>query len=180
MPDIPFVGDIYAFAFSFAPRGWAQCNGQSLPINQNQALFSILGTTYGGNGVTTFNLPNLMGRVPIGFGSYGGNSYIIGQSAGEQSHALTVNEMPTHNHVLRADATTAAASNSGTPANGNAIGQSAGTNSAINMYSTAAPGAFLAPQTIQNQGGGQAHENRQPFLVLNYCIALQGAFPSRG
>lgn len=186
MPQTPYIGDIYAFAFSFAPKGWATCNGQSLPIAQNQALFSILGTTYGGNGVTTFNLPNLQGRVPIHAGTYPGNVvYSLGQTAGEASHTLLIAEMPQHNHFLRGDATTPSTSNSGTPAANGAFGQSIGhpaqgSDFPINIYSTTASNlAALAQEAVQNQGGNQPHENRQPFQVLNYCIALQGVFPSR-
>src|SRR5215210_9578608 len=112
----PFMGQIEIFAFNFAPQGWAQCNGQLMPINQNQALFSLLGTQFGGNGQTTFGLPDLRGRIPISFGSN-----IIGQAAGEEFHTLIQSEMPTHNHALNADATTAAAANSTPGAAGSSV-----------------------------------------------------------
>src|ERR1700722_15526118 len=104
----PYLSEIRIMAFNFAPKGWAMCNGQTLPINQNQAIFALLGTTYGGNGQTTFQLPNLQGRVPVHQGSGGGNNVVLGQSAGETAHTLTVQEMPSHSHSLNADAATAA------------------------------------------------------------------------
>lgn len=181
----PFLGQIMPFSFNFAPKGWALCNGQQLAINSNQALFSLLGTTYGGNGQTTFALPNLQGRVPIHWGnSPFANTYTWGEVGGEESHTLSIPEMPTHNHLMRADAATAAASNAGTPTAGSALGQSVGSSGsnsfATNIY-TSSPSNIgtLAPQAIDNAGGNQPHENRQPFLTLNYCIALTGIFPSR-
>jgi microcystin-dependent protein len=177
----PFLGEIKLVSFPFAPKGWAMCNGQSLPVNQNQALFSLLGTTYGGDGVTTFKLPDLRGRVPL----HAGQGIPIGGVGGEERHTLTIAEMPQHFHVLMANNTTAATANANTPAAGNALGQSIGVPStggttAVNIYnSTLTNNAVAAPQMIGNAGGGQQHENRQPFMVLNACIALQGVYPTR-
>ena len=155
-------------SFNFAPKGWAQCNGQFLPINQNQALFSLLGTTYGGNGQTTFALPNLQGRVPMHIG----NGHIQGESAGEAAHTLTQSEMPQHLHTLGANTVDADT--------GNATAAPKGTPGAFNNgYRSATNLVAISPASVTNVGGGQPHENRQPFLTLNYCIALQGIFPSR-
>jgi microcystin-dependent protein len=161
----PFLAEIRIMSFSFAPKGWAMCNGQFLPINQNQALFSLLGTTYGGNGQTTFALPNLQGRVPI----YVGNKHTLGEQGGEQAHTLTINEMPAHSHVYNG---TSVDSDAPVPtANLFATG--------ANLYTPAANLTTVHPQTIGNVGGSQPHLNMQPFLVLTFCIALQGIFPSR-
>lgn len=162
----PFLSEIRIFSFVFAPKGWALCNGQLLPINQNQALFSLLGTTYGGDGRVNFALPDLRSRVPIHFGS----GHTLGEKGGEQAHTLTIGELPTHTHVARASST----ANGGvaTP-NGNFLG---GGN---NVYHAPANLTSLTPATIANVGGSQAHLNMQPFLVLSFCIALQGIFPSQ-
>jgi len=162
----PFMGEIKIVSFNFAPKGWAQCNGQFLPINQNQALFSLLGTQFGGNGQTTFALPDFRGRIPI----HMGDGFTIGQSGGQEFHTVTTSEMPAHNHVLQANS---AAGDTGTP-----------NNNFLANISTKAYGAFadlttLSPTTVTNAGGSQPHENRQPFLVLCFVIALQGIFPSR-
>lgn len=162
----PFLSEIRIFSFGYAPRGWALCNGQLLPINQNQALFSLLGTTYGGNGQTNFALPNLQGRTPIHVG--GGN--ILGQQGGEQAHTLSIAELPTHTHGL--NGTTNAAVN--TPANTTVLGKSA----PQAAYGGPANLVAMDPRSIANVGGSQAHLNMQPFLTLNFCIALQGIFPS--
>jgi len=161
----PFLSEIRIFSFGFAPRGWALCNGQLLPINQNQALFSLLGTTYGGNGQTTFALPNLQGRIPI----HMGNGHLLGEAGGEQAHTLSISEMPTHTHIANAST----ANGSTNFANGNILA------AAGNLY--AAPNSLttLNPTSITNVGGSQAHQNMQPFLTLTFCIALQGIFPSR-
>jgi len=161
----PFLSEIRIMSFNFAPKGWAQCNGQFLPINQNQALFSLLGTTYGGNGQTTFALPNLQGRVPIHVGS----GHTLGESAGEQNHTVSISELPTHNHLVRA-------STLDTGGNDNPTNRSLG--SAANVYHTPASLQPINPGTIGNAGGSQAHQNMQPFLTLTFCIALQGIFPS--
>jgi microcystin-dependent protein len=161
----PFLGEVKVFSFGFAPKGWAQCNGQLLPINQNQALFALLGTMYGGNGQTTFGLPDLRARTPIHMGA----GFVQGQKGGEQSHTLTVNEMPMHEHFAVGSAANA---DSNQPA-GNFFG------AANNMYAPAGNLTPLHPSSIGNTGGSQPHENEQPYLTLNLCIALQGIFPSR-
>ena len=155
------------FTFGFTPRGWAQCNGQLLPINQNQALFSLLGTTYGGDGRVTFALPNLQARVPI----HMGNGHTLGERSGAGAHILSINEMPTHTHVAQAIPGPGTQS---VPANNQMLAQRA-----AEIYR---PPTTLAPMvagTVANTGSGQAHENRQPFLAINFCIALVGIFPSR-
>jgi len=157
----PFIGEIRAVAFTFAPTGWAMCNGQLLSIAQNTALFSLLGTTYGGNGTTTFALPDLRGRVAVHIGG----GLVEGQSGGEEAHTLTTNEMPTHSHAIRA-------------------GDHQTTNRPLGAvaarggdYTTTPTATTMAPTA--NTGGSQPHNNMQPYTVLNYCIALVGIFPSR-
>ena len=173
----PFLGQIETFAFSFAPKGWAQCNGQLLLINQNQALFALLGTMYGGNGQTTFALPDLRSRVPI----HMGNGFTIGQRAGEEGHTLTVAELPAHTHSLRGTSTDGTAS---TPAGNTTLAKvlasaNPGGAFAMSLYSTAAPNGALWTGTLGNTGGSQPHQNVMPYLTINMCIALQGIFPSR-
>jgi microcystin-dependent protein len=160
----PFLSEIRITSFNFAPKGWALCNGQTLPINQNQALFSLLGTTYGGNGQTTFMLPNLQGRVPISWGM--GNT--LGQVGGSESVTLTLQQLPQHYHLVNV---VNANANAG-PA-GNYFG------AANQLYQPPPPGTPLANSTISKTGGSQPHENRQPYLSLNFIIALQGIFPSQ-
>ena len=162
----PFLSEIKIMSFGFPPKGWALCNGQVLPINQNQALFSLLGTTYGGNGQTTFALPNLQGRVPI----HRGSGYTIGQSSGEPSHTLVQAEMPTHVHTVAASSV--ATGGTASP-NGNFLG---GGN---NVYSAPQNPTALNSATVATVGGSQPHENMSPYLVLSFCIALQGIYPSR-
>lgn len=162
----PFIGQLSLFSFGFAPKGWSMCNGQLLPINQYQAVFSLLGTYYGGNGQTNFGLPNLQGRTPIGYS----NNYPIGISAGEPTHTLTGQEVPPDLHFANA-ATTGA--NSTNPAN--AVLSGSGTA----VYVPAANMTPMSSTAIANYGGSQPHENCQPYLVLNWCIALIGIFPSR-
>ena len=161
----PYMSEIRIMAFNFAPKGWAQCNGQFLPINQNQALFSLLGTTYGGNGQTTFALPDLRGRVPLHIG--GGLDQ--GGKAGSETHTLTVQEMPLHIHIM-----TASTLDGDAPVLTNSL-----LGAFNNGYRAADNLAPIAPATISNVGGSQAHANMQPFLTLMMCIALQGVFPSR-
>ncbi|HEX8144750.1 MAG TPA: tail fiber protein [Pyrinomonadaceae bacterium] len=163
----PFMSEIRIMAFNFAPQGWAQCNGQFLPINQNQALFSLLGTTFGGNGQTTFALPDLRGRIPV----HTGPGFNLGQSGGQEFHTLTQSEMAAHTHILQG---TNNASTTDNPDGTVVLGKAS-----INMYGGATNLTPMDATVIGNFGGSQAHENRQPFLTLNFCIALQGAFPSR-
>jgi microcystin-dependent protein len=161
----PFLAEIKIISWNYPPKGWAFCNGQLLPINQNQALFSILGTTYGGNGQTTFALPNLQGRTPI----HPGNGVILGQVAGEENHTLIISELPTHLHTLAASS---AGPDQGLPT-GNEWAAS------TSAYNSGSPNASMNPASISNVGGSQPHTNMQPYLVLNFVIALQGIFPSR-
>ena len=168
----PFLSEIRIMSFVFPPKGWALCNGQLLPINQNQALFSLLGTTYGGDGRVNFGLPNLQGNVPI----HEGQGHLRGEKGGEQSHTLNSNEMPTHFHPLNASKTQADQATLVTPP-GNTPNILAAVTGA--QYSAAASLTTLDPGTVTNAGGSQAHLNMMPFLVLNFCIALQGIFPSQ-
>lgn len=168
----PFMAELRLFSFAFAPKGWALCNGQLLPIAQNQALFSLLGTTYGGDGRVNFGLPNLQGRVPAHIGGQGG--YTQGQSFGENAHTLTISELPAHTHLVGVSSQPGgSASPSGD------VYADVATVSGFNAYSTANPGAAMNQGIIPPIGGSQAHLNQQPFLVLNWCIALQGIFPSQ-
>jgi len=163
----PFLSEIRIMSFIFAPKGWALCNGQLLPINQNQALFSLLGTTYGGDGRVNFALPDLRGRVPIHFG--GGQT--LGERGGEQAHTLSIAELPTHVHVANATSIEATAGN---PNNTRLLAQSKG----AALYTNPGNLQAMAANSLGNVGGSQAHLNMQPFLVLSFCIALQGIFPS--
>ncbi len=163
----PFLSEIRMMSFSFAPSGWAQCNGQLLPINQNQALFSLLGTTFGGDGRVNFGLPNFQGNVPTGVGS----GLTLGQRGGEQSHTLSISEIPTHTHTAMA----ASANGSQiTPVSNLLAGSPNQLYHAADNNLTA-----LNAATLGSIGGSQAHLNMQPFLVINFCIALQGIFPSQ-
>jgi microcystin-dependent protein len=182
----PFLGQVEIFSFNFPPRGWATCSGQLLPINQNQALFSLLGTTYGGDGMTNFALPDLKGRVAIGQGQGPGlTNRSLGEKLGEESHTLTANEMAAHNHSLNADSTTAATSNTNAPSTSVVLGNTVGTISgsanpfALTLYVSGTPNGTLDSHSIGATGGSQAHENRMPLLALNFCIALQGIFPTQ-
>lgn len=168
----PFLGEIMMWAGNFAPRGWALCNGQLLPISQNTALFSLLGTTYGGNGQTTFALPDLRGRVPIHHGQGPGlSSYSLGQVGGEETHTLTVQEIPAHQHALQ-----------GSSANGTSASPAgllpARNPAGIPAYGSTADAAFHA-SAIAPAGGGQPHNVMQPYLTINFVIALQGVYPSQ-
>ena len=163
----PFLSEIKIFSFGFPPKGWALCNGQLLPINQNQALFSLLGTTYGGDGRTNFGLPNLQGRIPL----HMGNGQVLGQNAGEQVHTLSISELPSHVHPAFCDS---ALGTQASPA-GNFWAQD---NNGNTPYSSS-PGAAMNGGALSVVGGNQAHLNMAPFLTLNFCIALQGIFPSQ-
>ena len=163
----PFLGEIKIISWNYAPKGWAFCNGQFLPINQNQALFALLGTTYGGNGQTTFALPDFRGRAPIHVGA----GFIQGQKGGETAHTLTVSEMPQHTHVAQAYSQ-----------NGDSVVPTGNTLGTVNnLYAPFGGGGVvsLPPGTIGNVGGSQPHLNMQPYLALNFIIALIGIFPSR-
>lgn len=173
----PFLAEIKIVGFNFAPRGWAFCDGQILPINQNQSLYSLLGTVYGGDGRTSFALPDLRGRTPVGLGvpaSGGGADVKQGQKGGQETHTLAVTEMPNHNHKFQgstAAGTLPAPVNNSLAASRNSIYHDyvEGTTTLVRMN----------PAMIANVGGGQAHENMQPYLAVNFCIALRGLFPSR-
>jgi microcystin-dependent protein len=166
-----FLGQISIFAFAFAPKGWALCNGQLMPINQNQALFSLLGTQYGGNGIQTFALPNLQGNVAMHMGQGQGlSSRTIGQVGGESAHTLLTNEMAVHTHAANYGASATALTPGGNL-------WAADPNGNVTFASN--PSETLAPQAIGPNSGGQPHSNLQPYLVLNFCIALVGIFPSR-
>jgi microcystin-dependent protein len=162
----PFLSEIRLMSFVFAPKGWALCNGQLLPINQNQALFSLLGTTFGGDGRVNFALPDLRGRVPIHVGA----GHTLGERGGEQAHTLSIAELPQHAHVALASP---AGGNQPVPTN--AVPASAAPNA---LYAPAESLVALSAGTVASTGGSQAHLNMQPFLTLSFCIALQGIFPS--
>jgi microcystin-dependent protein len=160
----PFLSEIRIMSFDFAPKGWAMCNGQLLPINQNQPLFALLGTTFGGDGRVNFALPDVRSRTPIHVGS----GHTLGERGGEQAHTLSIAETPTHTHVAMAASVN---TDTNVPA-GNNLGVAA------NEYAPLSTPTTLVPGTIGNSGGSQAHPNTQPFLTLTFCIALQGIFPS--
>jgi len=161
-----FLGEIRMFSFGFPPQGWALANGQFLQINQNQALFSLLGTTYGGNGQTNFQLPDLRGRVPI----HVGNGHILGEKGGEESHTISINEMPTHSHFVQASGN---APNKQSPLN-----NFFASNTGFVPYGSPVNNPVMDAGSVSTVGGSQAHENRSPFEVINYSIALIGIFPS--
>jgi microcystin-dependent protein len=171
MPIDPYIGQLMPISWNYPPKGWAFCNGQTLAINQNQALFSLLGTTYGGNGQTTFQLPNLQGRIPIGFG----NGFTQGQAAGETAHTVSISELPQHAHQLNASNVSA---NLLPKPNGNSPGAPTGS-PPRSLYGPAQNLVAMISQSISNVGSSQPHENEQPYLVINWVIALQGIFPSR-
>jgi microcystin-dependent protein len=164
----PFLSEIRIFSFTFAPKGWALCNGQLLPINQNQALFALLGTTFGGDGRVNFALPDLRANVPIHVGS----GHTLGEKGGQQSHTLSLNELAGHQHLVNA---TTIQATTNTPTTTTLTAQSTG----ANLYASAASALMpMSPAEVATVGGSQAHLNMQPFLTLNFCIALQGIFPS--
>ena len=164
----PFLSEIRIMSFGFPPKGWALCNGQLLPINQNQGLFSLLGTTYGGDGRVNFGLPDLQGRVPI----HMGGGHTLGERGGEQAHTVSISELPTHVHVWNASGSPATTN---TPGAALLLAQSTGDQA----WGPASNLVAMSPTTITNVGGSQAHLNMEPFLVLNFSIALQGIFPSQ-
>jgi len=161
----PFLGEIRSFAFGVIPRGWLACQGQMLPIQQNQALFSLLGISYGGNGVTTFGLPDLRGRVPLHLSP----AYPLGAAGGEASHTLTVNEMPVHVHGVQASTEAATL----IPPQGNVWPQS------VDTYAASAPDVPMGARAVSTAGGSQAHNNMQPYTTISFCIAIQGIYPPR-
>jgi microcystin-dependent protein len=168
----PFIGQLALVPYNFAPRGWAFCNGQLLPINQNQALFSLLGTTFGGDGVTTFALPDLRGRVPISSGQGPGlSNYTLGEMGGLEVVTLTLAQIPAHTHAALCDTAVGSADR---PAADLPARNAAG----VPQYGQSANGV-MSTQAIGSAGGGQPHENRQPFLTLNWIIALEGVFPTQ-
>jgi microcystin-dependent protein len=164
----PFLAEIRIMSFNFAPKGWAFCNGQLLPINQNQALFSLLGTTYGGDGRVNFALPDLQGRAQV----HVGNGQTLGERGGEQAHTLNISELPTHQHPVNASS---AQATTGTPGTNVMLSTSTGS------FAYNSPQSLVAmdPSEESSVGGSQAHQNMQPYLVLNFAIALQGIFPSQ-
>ncbi|MBL8228829.1 MAG: phage tail protein [Bryobacterales bacterium] len=167
----PFIGEIRMFGGNFAPKGWAFCDGRLLAIATNSALFSILGTTYGGNGTTTFALPDLRGRVPMSFGNGPGlTPRVLGEMSGEENHTLISTEMPQHNHLVLCN-------NSG--ATGGRPGGTVPGVSGTSIYDAASDGSTMNPSMVQPSGGSQAHNNIQPYTVLNFIIALEGIYPSR-
>ena len=162
----PFLGEVKLISWNFPPKGWAFCNGQLLAINQNQALFSVIGIRYGGNGQTTFALPDLRGRAAL----HQGSGFNVGSNGGEEFHTLTSGEMPSHTHLVNASNT----QGDKNAVQGNILAQEVG-----KPYGAFGSNTTLHPTTVSNNGGSQPHENRQPFLVVNFIIALQGIFPSQ-
>jgi microcystin-dependent protein len=175
----PFLSEIKIVSFNFPPKGWALCNGQFLPINQNQALFALLGTTYGGNGQTTFALPNLRGRVPIHFGTHN-----LGEAAGSTSVTLNIQQLPTHTHFQNARTEVVPVEEANQNPSGKFLASAqlalqGGNTSNVSLYTQPANLTPLNAASISTTGGSQPHNNMMPYLVLNYIIALQGIFPSR-
>lgn len=168
----PYVGEIRMFAGNFPPNGWAFCNGAPMAISENDVLFTLIGTTYGGDGQNTFNLPDLQSRVPIHMGTQGGTTYQIGETAGVEQVTLTVNQIPSHNHAFIASQDTGLGSNP----DGNVIDQMSG---AILVYKEQAPNSQMSPIAIQADGGSQPHTNIQPILAINFIISLFGVFPTQ-
>ncbi len=173
----PYIGEIEAFAFNFAPKGWMQCAGQLLPIQQNQALFSILGTTYGGNGTTNFQLPDLRGRVAVGWGTGGGSTYVIGQRLGTETVTLLPTNVPSHTHSVTAQSYTTRAGGTAAPGNTVLPGSAYAGSADVIMYGPPPANIAMAPLSVS--GGNAPHANMMPYLAINYCIAISGLFPSR-
>jgi microcystin-dependent protein len=174
----PFMGEIKIVSFNFAPKGWALANGQLLPINQNQALFSLYGTTYGGDGRVNFALPNIQGKVPMHFG----NGFVQGQVGGEYFHTLNISELPQHNHMMNVAATGPITGPSGRIPGNNAPAAALAApipGTPVQIWGTGAPNQTFSPTAISFVGGSQPHVNQQPFLTLNFIVALQGIFPSQ-
>jgi microcystin-dependent protein len=174
----PYLGEIKLISWNFPPKGWTFCNGQLLPINQNQAVFSLFGTTYGGDGRVNFGLPNLQGRVPF---SMGGNGLTLGQNGGETAHTLNISELPQHNHIMQANASVVTGPGLNVPDATKAVSEGKSAQSGTPLVtnfgtSTLAP---MAASSIGNTGGSQAHNNMAPYLVVNFIVALQGIFPSQ-
>lgn len=176
----PFIGEIRLWAITYAPKGWSLCSGQTLQVNQNQALFTLLNNTFGGDGQTTFGLPNLQGRAPMGANA----TTPLGAAGGEASHTLLTTEYPPHNHGLLAKAATPGGPTTAVPNPTRAVAEAVaievgGATLPANNFGTGPASVPFAGDAVGNNAGGQGHENRQPFLALNYCIALQGIYPSR-
>jgi microcystin-dependent protein len=168
----PFVGEIRMFAGNFAPNGWMFCEGQTMPISENEVLFQLIGTTYGGDGQETFNLPNLASRVPIHMGTGpSGTTYQLGEMAGTEQETLTTQQIPTHSHPMLATADGGGANSPGSNILANC--------SALKLYTASAPSIALNAASITPAGGSQPHENTQPFLCINFIISLFGVFPSQ-
>jgi microcystin-dependent protein len=167
----PFVGEIRMFAGNFNPNGWAFCNGQLLPIAENDVLFTLIGTTYGGDGEETFALPNLQSRVPLHQGTLQGTPFIIGEQAGVESVTLTTQQIPVHNHLI---AGSTAAGSQASPAN-----NVPAANNLVSIYAASTTSAAMAAQMVNPSGGSQPHDNMQPFLCINYIISLFGIFPTQ-
>lgn len=171
----PFIGEIRMFGGNFAPAGWAFCDGQTIPISENDALFNLIGTTYGGDGQETFQLPNLQSRVPIHMGTQGGTTYQLAEAAGTESVTLSAQQIPIHNHALMATSSTGSVSSP----SGNVLALPSAPATVVNplVYGTDAPQTALSPNAVGVQGGSQPHENMQPYLVISYIISLYGIFP---
>jgi microcystin-dependent protein len=167
----PFLSEIRMMSFVFPPKGWALSDGQLLPINQNQALFSLLGTTYGGDGRVNFGLPDLRARVPF----HVGNGHSLGERGGSPAVTLTISQIPTHTHLVNASTTQADQSTGNVPTTSSELAKSVGSN----FYASAANFVAMDPRAVSTVGGSQAHTNMSPFLVISFCIALQGIFPSQ-
>lgn len=167
----PYVGEIRAVGFNFAPQGWAFCDGSLLSISQNEVLYTLLGTTYGGDGVNTFGLPDLRGRIPFHQGSSSGNTLVLGELSGSETVTLVPNQLPTHTHPLQANSSSGSQPS---PANG------FWAKSSLDEFSTETPTLSMAPTSVLAAGGSQPHNNIPPFLVLNFIISLYGVYPSQG